>query len=63
MKVDKYYHMYADGKEIHFVEIFPQDLKIKTGFFDVEEIHPNCTVQVWKNSVTGEESVGWWENK
>ena len=30
--------------------------------YDVEEIHPNCTVQIWKNSVTGEESVGWWEN-
>lgn len=30
--------------------------------FDQEEIHENCTVQVWKNSVTGECSVGWWEN-
>lgn len=31
--------------------------------FDEEEVHPNCTVQVWRNSVTGEESWGWWENK
>ena len=31
-------------------------------FFDVEERHENCTVQILKNSVTGAESVGWWEN-
>jgi len=30
--------------------------------YDEEEIHPNCTVQILRNSVTGEESVGWWEN-
>jgi len=31
-------------------------------FFDVEERHENCTVQILKNSVTGAESVGWWKN-
>ena len=31
--------------------------------YDEEEIHENCTVQVWRNSVTGEESVGWFENE
>ena len=30
--------------------------------FDDEEIHENCTVQVWKNTATGETSVGWWQN-
>ena len=30
--------------------------------YDVEEIHPNCTVQIWKNSATGKTSIGWWEN-
>ena len=30
--------------------------------FDDEEIHKNCTVQVWKNSQTGETSVGWWQD-
>lgn len=30
--------------------------------FDDEEIHENCTVQVWKNTKTGETSVGWWQN-
>ena len=36
---------------------------IQTNLFDVEEVYPNCTVQIWKNSVTGEVSVGWWENE
>lgn len=30
--------------------------------FDDEEIHENCTVQIWKNTTTGENSVGWWQN-
>lgn len=33
-----------------------------SNIFDQEEIHENCTVQVLKNSVTGECSVGWWKN-
>lgn len=36
---------------------------IETNIFDVEEIHHNCTVQVLTNSITGEVSVGWWENE
>lgn len=31
------------------------------GIYDLEEIHENCTVQVWKNSVTGEVSIGWYQ--
>ena len=31
--------------------------------YDEEEIHDNCTVQILKNSATGEISVGWWENE
>lgn len=30
--------------------------------YDEEEIYPDCTVQVLKNSVTGKISVGWWKN-
>ncbi len=30
--------------------------------FDEEEIHENCTVQILRNSATGEVSVGWWKN-
>ena len=43
----------------------PCDWKVppETNIYDKEEIHENCTVQILKNSVTGETSVGWWENK
>lgn len=34
----------------------------ETNLYDEEEIHENCTVQILRNSVTGEESVGWWIN-
>ena len=36
--------------------------RMETNLFDGEEIHENCTVQILTNSVTGETSVGWWEN-
>lgn len=34
--------------------------KIETNIYDIEEIHHNCTVQILRNSVTGEQSIGWW---
>lgn len=37
--------------------------KAELNLFDQEEMHENCTVQVLTNSVTGETSIGWWENK
>ncbi|MBQ9168900.1 MAG: hypothetical protein IJX67_10920 [Oscillospiraceae bacterium] len=30
------------------------------GIFDQEEVHHHCTVQILRNSLTGEQSVGWW---
>lgn len=35
---------------------------VEPAVYDVEEVHENCTVQIWRNSETGEESVGWFEN-
>ncbi len=37
--------------------------EVDTELYDREEIHPNCTVQVWTNSYTGKTSVGWWPNE
>lgn len=34
--------------------------KIETNIYDSEEIHHNCTVQILRNSITGEQSIGWW---
>lgn len=33
---------------------------VQTNIFDQEEIIEGCTVQILRNSVTGETSVGWW---
>jgi len=40
-------------------------LEAQTEFriYDQEEIHHNCVVQVLTNSVTGDTSIGWWEEK
>ena len=31
--------------------------------FDLEETVENCTVEIWKNSVTGDYSFGWYRGK
>ena len=36
---------------------------VETNIYDIEEVHTNCTVQILRNSVTGETSVGWFENE
>lgn len=37
-------------------------MKVETNIFDKEEIYRDCTVQVLTNTVTGEVSIGWWQN-
>ena len=34
----------------------------KIGIYDIVEEYPNCTVQILRNSVTGEETFGWYDN-
>ena len=38
-------------------------INLETNIYDEEEIYTNCTVQIWKNSITGEISIGWWKNE
>ena len=47
------------------IKYFPDEWKEppETNIYDEEEIHENCKVQILKNSVTGETSIGWWENE
>lgn len=35
---------------------------VSTGMFDKEEDFEDCTVRIYTNTVTGEQSIGWWEN-
>lgn len=37
-------------------------IRVETNIFDEVEEVPNCTVQILRNSVTGEISVGWYRS-
>ena len=45
------------------VEFLPETLDLETAVFDEEEVHENVTVVIWRNTVTGEESIGWYEQQ
>ena len=45
------------------IESDPKIIVNSIGIFDIEELHTNCTVQILRNSITGEESIGWWDNE
>lgn len=45
------------NKFIYFEE------QIQSNIFDKEEVYDNCTVQILTNSITGEQSIGWWKNE
>ena len=36
---------------------------IAVNVYDECEVHENVTVDIWKNSKTGEMSIGWYENE
>ena len=40
----------------------PHEINVTASIYDLEEVHENCTVQIWKNSNTGKYSIGWYEN-
>lgn len=49
------------GDDFSLTQFSPGDgAVISTNIYDIEEIHHNCVVQVLRNSVTGEISIGWW---
>lgn len=53
-----------EGRQVcpHCERKFGNISRIETSFYDKEEIHENCTVQVLTNTKTGDVSVGWWKN-
>ena len=34
---------------------------IETSVYDKCKIITNCTVEIWTNSITGEQSIGWYK--
>lgn len=51
-------HDYVDAIEMAIAALEKQTT---IAVYDEEELHHNCTVQVLRNSTTGECSVGWWK--
>lgn len=35
---------------------------VEVNLYEEVELHTNCTVQILRNVLTGELSIGWWEN-
>lgn len=50
------------GSEFPLEQQGSNDGAVEINIFDECEIHENCTVEIWRNSKTGEVSIGWWEN-
>lgn len=52
-------------EKIQFAEPSPPKLdskvKIDIPIYDQVETYHNCTVQILSNSVTGQTSIGWWQ--
>lgn len=59
-KPDIFAQTYEPVNGVTFAKDTDVPSKIETNIFDIEEVHHNCTVQIQRNSVTGEQSIGWW---
>lgn len=62
--IEGYDDTFAVDKNDPRIEVdIEEATKVETNIYDIVEEHENCHVQVLRNSVTGEMSVGWWENE
>lgn len=52
------------GKEVVCPDLsnFNEVFMVETNFYDKVERHEDCTVEILTNSVTGEQSIGWYRN-
>ena len=41
------------------IDEFREQDDVQVNIFDTEEVHENCRVTIWSNSITGEHSFGW----
>lgn len=41
--------------------VMSETVEVDAPIYDEEELHYGCVVQVLRNSVTGETSIGWWK--
>lgn len=57
---DKLTHLYSLKIPDDVVESSQPQVEMAVEFYDTEEIHHNCAVEIFSNSVTGDVSIGWW---
>lgn len=57
---DKLTHLYSLKIPDDVVETSQPQVEMAVEFYDQSEIHHNCAVEVFSNSVTGDVSIGWW---
>ena len=62
-QIDNFDFKWFVDKENPRIEVEIEEIKIETNIFDKEDIYPDCTVQILTNTITGEMSIGWWENE
>ena len=64
-KMKSYWELLAENNQLkeRIAELEkPKTVLTECNIFDKETIYENCTVQIWENSVTGDISIGWWQN-
>lgn len=37
-------------------------MEIETNLYNKVKRYENCTVEILTNTITGEQSIGWWQN-
>ena len=60
--IEKYCEYFKDRSRFIELPCNKINATVESNIYDEEEIYYDCTVQVLRNSITGETSVGWFRN-
>lgn len=54
-------NIFAEEIDVYGIAIKALESQTEVNIYDHEETYHNCTVQVLTNTVTGQTSIGWWQ--
>ena len=60
--IEKYCEHFKDRSRFIELPCNKINTTVESNIYDEEEVYYDCTVQVLRNSITGETSVGWFRN-
>ena len=60
--IEKYCEYFKDRSRFIELPCNKMNATVESNIYDEEETYYDCTVQVLRNSITGETSVGWFRN-